>query len=216
MSFGAFPKTGAADFPAHDRRPPIEIVAIGIRAQKLSQDSIRPGVGGIILAGFGGALDRKLVVGDVIVESPVGVTLNGDPDEKLRFLHGKVTDSDRIIATVAEKQRLFQQTGAAVVDMESGPVRALAGRLGVPLIIVRAVSDAASDAVHPATLGMIDEFGQPRPARLATGLLRRPNLLTHLVGLGLRTRLASRRLGETVRWICQQPTEQWWQTKTAD
>ncbi len=85
----------------------------------------------LYLAGFAGALDPALKRGEVIVN-------RGD---------GKIATANEVIATAADKARLLAQTGAPLVDMESAHVEAVAAKHQTPLVVVRAVSDLATEDV---------------------------------------------------------------------
>ena len=60
-----------------------------------------------------------------------------------------ITTVDRIVSTVAEKQRLAAETAADVVDMETWAVAREAIRAGLPCQCIRVVSDAATDSLPP-------------------------------------------------------------------
>ena len=64
----------------------------------------------------------------------------------------------------------------------------------LPVIGVRAVSDAAGDAVDPAVVRFVTDVGRPRPVVIAATLLRRPGLVRQLLRLNADTRLALDRL----------------------
>ena len=147
----------------------------------------------VILAGFGGALDPRLQIGDVVIEG-----WPGEAPLPLNCRPGRVHTADRIISTPECKAELFRSTGASVVDMETAAVRSWAQQHGLQLIIVRAISDRADQGLDPAVLRLIDPWGRPRPLRIASALLARPSLLPHLVRLGRCSRRAGRCLGEAV------------------
>ena len=65
-----------------------------------------------------------------------------------------------IVSTPAQRQHLFMQSGAVVVEMENEPVRALALRLGVPYVGIRAISDSAEHTLDPSTLGFVNDLGR--------------------------------------------------------
>ena len=80
----------------------------------------------IISAGFCGALDKDLKIGDVIVS---------DLQDRKLFC------SPRPLFTCEEKTAAFQREGAIIVDMESDAVSSAAKRNDIPFIAVKAVSD---------------------------------------------------------------------------
>ena len=169
---------------------PWEVHVIGIRAGRLPAESSLCGVQRIILAGFAGALDPTLQVGDVVVD--------GWPGEPIGFRCGKIHTAGEIIATPASKASLFAETGALAVDMEGDIVRAFAERLGARFLHVRAISDSAAEAVDPTILRFVDDVGNVRPTAVTLGLLRRPSLVPQLARLGANAKLAGRNLGEAM------------------
>lgn len=177
----------------HGRLGTVDIRVIGIRGAHLPSDGPTPEIRGIILAGFAGALDPTLRIGDVVVD---GLSLQGSGEATFRA--GRIHTSSDIVATPTEKTALFQQNGAIAVDMEGETVRRFADSLGVLFIHVRAISDTAADALDPAILNFVDDFGRVRPLALFRGLLRRPRLIPKLVRLGVNSRLAGIRLGKVV------------------
>lgn len=163
----------------------IELHLIGIRARYLPViDPAR--VHCIVLAGFAGALDPSLRVGELVVAEGANL-LQSSP--LCRF--GSIHTSGHIVATPEEKGELFARTGAVAVDMESEVVREYARSLGVRFATIRAISDAARDAIDPAVLRLVDEWGRPRAAAVARALLRSPALLPHLMRLGANANRAA-------------------------
>jgi adenosylhomocysteine nucleosidase len=160
--------------------PGVELTIIGIRAVRLPQQLQ---AGTIIMAGFAGALDPSLRIGDIVHDDPPGT----------------IHTSTQIIATPADKAALFAQTGAKAVDMENAIVRAMADRLSIPFFGVRAISDTATDSLDPAILSFVDETGRLRPAALAKTVLQRPALIPQLNHLRLNSAIAGRTLANALR-----------------
>lgn len=172
----------------------VEIHLVGIGARHLPLNL--PPVRGIVMAGLAGALDPALKVGDVVIDDCPEGALPGRG-----YRRGKIVAADHVLTTPQHKREWFAQTGALAVDMESAAARGLAERLGTPFASIRAISDAANDALDPAILGFVDEFGRPRVLPLAGALMRRPGLVPSLRRLGAASNLAARQLGEIVRQI---------------
>lgn len=127
------------------------------------------------MAGFGGALDPGLKIGDVVIDDPPG----------------RIYTSDALISTPEEKAELYARTGAQVVDMENAIVRTFAEHLGIRFVGIRAVSDTASDSLDPAVLTLVDDLGRLKPARLARTLICRPMLIPSLRALGRNAAIAA-------------------------
>jgi len=158
----------------------VKLTVIGIRGVRLPEVA---DASGILMAGFGGALDPVLKVGDVVWDDPPGV----------------IYTSTQLVSTPAEKALLRERTGARAVDMENAIVRALAVRLGVPFFGVRAVSDTAEEAVDPLVLKLVDDTGRVRARAMARTLMQRPGIIPILNRLRINSGIAGRALANAVR-----------------
>ena len=171
----------------------VRIFVIGIRATELPKDLPSGAARGIILAGFAGALDPKLQIGEVVVDGVLPQGLGTST-----FLVGTIHTASDLAATPARKSSLRRETDAIAVDMEGEKVRRFADSLGVPFLNIRAISDTAMETLDPAVLSFVDTFGGIRPWVLARGLMCRPNLIPALIRLGRNSRLAGIQLGKAV------------------
>jgi hypothetical protein len=194
LGYGGLPADGALTIPAKAPRPAVELFTIGIRAVNLPAGLSADSVSGIIVAGLGGALEPALAVGDVIVDGETGNV----PEA---YRRRKIYTSATLVSSVDEKKRLFEQTGASVVDMETAIVREHAAKLGVGVLAIRAISDAADHAIHPAVATFVDPVGNPKPASIALGLARRPWLIGQMLRLNAHSSLALNNLGAAVAAI---------------
>jgi nucleoside phosphorylase len=156
---------------------------------------VRAGVTWVILAGLGGALDPGLGIGDVVVEGLVNQI------EGARA--GKIYSADRIVATAAEKRRLFEESGCLAGDMEGGLIGKLCREGEIRMIHVRAISDAANEAVSPRMLGWVDDVGRPRAGRVAAGLALHPGEIPAMIRLGRNSKVALRNMARVVRRIVE-------------
>ena len=159
----------------------LSVHVIGIGAKRMPR--INPG-DRVFVAGLGGALDPSLKAGDLVVDRPSGHMC---PD--LPWHSGPIHTAPSPVCTVEEKAALFKETGALAVDMELEVVRRQLPA-DVTLIGLRAISDPADMAVHPAVLGLVDDLGNPRLLYAAGAILRRPGLIPHLAKLRANTKLA--------------------------
>jgi hypothetical protein len=189
------PKPGR---PIHlvDRALTIEIHLVGIRAVRMPGELGNSPVAGMIMAGLAGALDPSLKVGDIVIDDCPADWLPNVP-----YRVGKIVCADALVTTPGAKKSLHDTTGALAVDMESEKARGMALEVGVPFVSIRAISDAASDALDPAVLHLVDEFGHARPLSIAGALLRRPGLIPQLRQLGRDSKLAAENLAGAVRAI---------------
>ena len=100
----------------------------------------------LIAAGFAGALDPRLCVGDLIEDALV---TRAAPAE-----------------TPEAKAQLARETGARAVDMETSAIAAVCAENGVPMQIVRAISDTAH-APLPLPFAVSYDLAAQRPRPLA-------------------------------------------------
>jgi purine-nucleoside phosphorylase len=145
----------------------------------------------ILMAGFAGALDPRLAIGDIVWDEPAGT----------------IYTSNEIVATAAEKAALFARTGTGAVDMENAMVRKFAERMGARFFGIRAISDTANEDLDPRVLQFVDETGRPRPAAIAKGLLLRPALIPTLNRLRINSAIAGRALAVAVRTFLEENGE---------
>lgn len=124
------------------------------RRTELFIEKVEPKV--LFLAGFAGGLDPALRRGDVHVTK--------DP--------ATIYTSEGLISTAAQKREVFEQSGCAIVDMESADIAAVAAAKELALTIVRAVSDAAADGIPSRLLSMgyDQQRGRETPLRMAVHL----------------------------------------------
>ena len=170
----------------------LHLVGIGARGLEKIVFDERPRW--LVMAGFAGALDPALKIGDVVVSGcPEGAR------ERLGAVAGTFHTSAGLISTPAQKAELFLSTGARAVDMETAPVEQWATRQGIPFIAIRAISDGAADALDRRVLSLVDEWGRPRTGAVAGYLLSNPLRVRELARLAASSKLAAGRLGVAVR-----------------
>ena len=78
-------------------------------------------------------------------------------------IEGTICGSDRAVSTPREKAKLFAQTGAVAVDMESHGVGRAAREAGLSLLVVRAIADSASRTIPNAAIAGLGEDGGRKP-----------------------------------------------------
>lgn len=140
----------------------------------------------VFLAGFGGALNSDLSVGDAVLADHVfgpggeryAATLTIPFDRR----RGTLLTSDRLIADPAEKRSLAERHQAQAVDMETSYLAAWCHEHGVPWGCVRAVSDDAATPISRDVFEIL-EAGRVSPWRLTKAIARRPALVRELLHL---------------------------------
>jgi adenosylhomocysteine nucleosidase len=155
----------------------------------------------IISAGLGGALMDGLKVGDVIVGEWV---LSLKRNEKKRlfcdisglsidFMKGGLLTENRFIHDADEKRRLYDQTGALSVDMETWGVIEAAEDYGAPVISVRSISDD-NQVELPDMRHFYSSGGELRKLNAFKHLIFNPRLIYPFLRLALFDIRESRRM----------------------
>jgi adenosylhomocysteine nucleosidase len=178
----------------------VELCPIGIRATHMPRSLSPQAVRCIVMTGLAGALDPSLRCGQVVIDGwPANIPIDS------AFHCGTIHTASHAITTVEDKARLYHQTGALAVDMESAIVRQTAHQLGIPFVSIRAIADTATDALDPVVMTLIDDLGRPKPIALTAALLRRPMLVPHLRRLQQMSSLALLALGDALKRLLNGP-----------
>jgi adenosylhomocysteine nucleosidase len=151
---------------------------------------LREGAESLISFGLAGGLDPALVPGDLVAAEAVlsGGRIWPCDAELVRRLSARsvplLLAGDAIVATAREKARLYAETGAAAVDLESGAIAELATEAGVPFAVLRAICDGADRTLPRAAVEGLDAAGRIAPLKLIAALLRDPAQISGLIALG--------------------------------
>ena len=137
----------------------------------------------VLSVGWAGALDRAMNAGECYVASEV---IDARTGERFALSNGEgkvsvVTTAH--VADEAEKRRLRESYGAALVDMEAAAVARLAQMRGVTMHCFKAVSDDA-DAQLPDLNPFIRDRGQLLRLPFLAHVAMRPRFWAPLVRLG--------------------------------
>lgn len=180
-------------------------------AEAAAQALVQQGCTGLISFGLAGGLDRTLRPGALVV--PTAVIVDDQryaSDANLSQVLGGPTPhvmlgADAIVASVADKNRLRERTGAAAVDLESGVVARVAAMHGIPFAVLRAICDPAARALPPAALAALDTRGSIKVWRVLIAIAAQPGQLTALFALAADAATARRSLIARVRQIAPVP-----------
>ncbi len=169
----------------------------------------------VISTGFGGGLNQKTRVGDVVVYQSLKqgemeglpgvrqekVTCNPGlvekamqiaPDTGLRVLKGEGLTLDRVCSAAAAKRNLGLKYRADIVDMESYWLGRNSAEKGVPFIAVRSIFDAVEDDL--ALLETIAAGGKLAPAKVLWRAVSRPSCIGELAAYSRAFRQAAKNL----------------------
>ena len=169
--------------------------------------ALKPGdlvIGETIIADDGSiyASDRYLLAaltsahpresGDPSVRTSLDPRFRGDEREGyvLKTLFG----ADEIIDSVMKKSALFQNHGAAAVDMESHGAARAAARAAAPFVAIRAIADPADRALPQAALSAVAADGSTRVMATLAAAMRDPKQFPELMKLGRDSAAATKAL----------------------
>ena len=152
----------------------------------------------VISSGFAGGLDPSLEVGDLIAGESVS------SPELLRLVRsnvfrGRIHTVESPIELTEAKARLYRETAAHAVDMETEAVVGECGRAGVPVLVIRAISDGAGDEIPvPLEIAWDLKKQRARPMQLCGYLAMRPGKIGAFGRFLGSTNTASRALAHEV------------------
>ena len=98
---------------------------------------------------------------------------------------GALVSADKTLATVSAKRELYEQTGAAAVDMETAGILDAAESNGLPAIALRVITDPADQALPEAILRRVNDFGETDVPGLAIDLVTSPGQIPTILRLGM-------------------------------
>ena len=145
----------------------------------------------IYSAGFAGALDARLKVGEVVRPARV-ISANDGTSANVEGGDG-ILVSFESVATREQKGKLRDSFGAHFVDMEASAVARAAQARGIAFSAVKAISDEV-DFEFPSMEQFVDSEGHFRERRFARFAVVRPWLWPQVVSLARNSNRASRAL----------------------
>ena len=172
----------------------LELAAVGLRASRLPERAVNWRARDLVIsAGVCGALAPALSVGALVVPTvvlgPDGGRWSTTSVAGLAADGALLTVGD-VVESAAQKARLWMETGALAVDMESAPVLAWARERGTPAAVVRAVADDAERGIPAALAAAVHDDGRVRPLRAVSAALSRATALGDLLELRAGTEAA--------------------------
>lgn len=207
----------------HAQRDGILLVRCGVgprSAERFVTELLakQPQLKAICSSGLCGALSDTLAIADCVVPTAIAaldaseqryeIPLELDAmrkavaDAGVKTAREALVSARVIVCTPEEKRALGIASNAAAVDMETrGMLIATKGR--VPVFALRAVSDAASDALPPEVADFVDEDGNLRSGKIAKFLFTQPHKIGALTKLQKHSKLACAAL--TQAWVVAAP-----------
>jgi nucleoside phosphorylase len=161
----------------------------------------------LISAGFAGALNDKLHVGDLLfAENFSTVQLNemhsglgSSPIHRANLL-----TVPSIIDSIEERRRIAQTTAAAAADMETEFIARGCAEHGVPLLSLRVISDTPSEPFPGPSQILFDvERQRTNAMKLSLHLLGHPTVIPRWILFARRIARARETLAKTIVSILQ-------------
>jgi adenosylhomocysteine nucleosidase len=174
----------------------VRVSGIGAAAAERAAADLPNGLRAIVAAGFCGALDAGLRVGDLIVAEEVVDEASGDRYRADAALlraapgrRGTMVSAVRLARTPADRRRL----DGTAVDMESAALARAAAGSGTPFLALRAVTDETRHRL-PDLDKVMDAAGRLTPGAGMAHFVLHPRELPALARLGPASRTAGRSL----------------------
>jgi nucleoside phosphorylase len=156
----------------------------------------------LISAGFAGALNDQLQVGDLLLArnfSTVEPAENRSPLSSLPIHIADLLTVPALIDSGEERNKLALTSGAAAVDMETEFIARACAAHGIPLLSLRIISDTPRN-LFPAPANILFEIErqQTQILKLATYLATHPSRVPHLVRFARRIARARKILANAI------------------
>lgn len=163
----------------------------------------------VVLAGLAGGLDDSVQAGYAYVVSRV-IAAEGHgwrPTWQMPQADGLPSAAiacTAVAITTPEGKRAFaQQTGAALVDLESEAFAEAASSAAYEWTIVRGVSDDGCTALPSGIDGWVDAVGGTRISRVAAAVIARPSLIHDLMALHSASKAALDATGKALKSLLE-------------
>jgi adenosylhomocysteine nucleosidase len=171
----------------------------------------------VISTGFGGSLNNRTGVGDVVVYTNLMSTTNknngretirSDPDlvsaaliaggrSKVRVVPGKGVTAIKVYDTSDSKRRLGERFGVDMVDIESYWIGKITGTRKLPFITLRSVFDTVGDDLK--VLEKVTYKGEIVRSKALSYCLKHPLEVRKLVRYSLNSQKAARNLAILIK-----------------
>jgi nucleoside phosphorylase len=156
----------------------------------------------LISAGFAGALNDQLRVGDLLLAKNFSTTdLSGTLDSiaNLPIHIANLLTVPSMIDSSEERNRIAQTTGAAAVDMETEFIARSCAEHGVPLLSLRVISDTPCQPL-PAPPSVLFDLDEQRTnlGRLAFYVAKNPPAIWRLISFARQIGRARKRLSNAI------------------
>lgn len=166
----------------------------------------------VISAGFSGALDPGLKVGDIVVANSIvdeqgralSIDMNMPPNPAAGLHVGRLLMTESLIRTVAEKKTLGERHAALAVDMESMAVAETCRDAKIRCLAVRAISDDMSADLPAEILTLVGDTGSVRLGAALASIWKRPGSVKEMWSLREKATAAAERLATFLAGVIEQ------------
>jgi nucleoside phosphorylase len=156
----------------------------------------------LISAGFAGALDNDLKIGDLLLAENFSTVHLSEARASLSDLHIHIANLLTVPALIdspEERNKLALKSGAVAADMETEFIARACAACGIPLLSLRVISDTPHNRLPaPANVLFDIERQQTRMLKLATHLLAHPGRVSRLVHFASRIAHARKILADAL------------------
>ncbi|MFL6539632.1 MAG: hypothetical protein ACJ8HQ_06870 [Chthoniobacterales bacterium] len=160
----------------------------------------------MISAGFAGALNDELDVGDLLLGENYSDPLPAAAVTSAVIHRGQLATADVMLDSTADRRRLAESTGAIAVDMETQFVHASCRLLGVPMLSLRAITDTPQRPFPAPPSVLFDvERQKTNIPRLVGYLITHPLAIPRLIAFSKRVALARRSLTNALDQLLRAP-----------
>ena len=158
--------------------------------------------GCLISAGFAGALNNRLHVGDLLLAENFSTVQLTEALSALSTLSVHAVALLTVPSTIEsreERNKIAQTTGAAAADMETEFIARACAEHGIPLLSLRAISDTPGEP-FPAPSNILFDVVNQRTnlVKLAAFFLTRPNRVPRLIQFAKRIARARETLASAI------------------
>jgi nucleoside phosphorylase len=156
----------------------------------------------LISAGFAGALNDRLQVGDLLIAKNFSTLWSAENRSSLSSLPIHIADLLTVPALInsgEDRNKLALTSGAVAVDMETEFIARACAAHGVPLLSLRVVSDTPKELFPAPTDILFDiERQQTQMLKLATYFFAHPHRVPRLVQFARRIARARKVLADAL------------------
>lgn len=230
---GAYDKSSAAGFNLYRfnvHGKSCRLIESGIGAERAGKAakaliaSEHPDV--IISFGFGGGVRPGMAVGDLAVARSIRLYQGGDPDARKAIVlpvpakvrqtletvcnqrgcairQGDFLTSEIILNKKKLAMELPQEVVNPVLDMETWAIAQVAAQERIPLLAIRAISDAADEELGFCIGEFTDSDMNMRISKILSTIARKPGIMLQLIRLAKNSRMAGRNLAAAVEHLIE-------------